>query len=118
VFLHRLRSAVAPAIRQLQAAGGIGWFGFLVHDYHSGVPTDPTDRDAYVHIRVTLSPDASLDDRLVELRMSNGEPGGNGYVMAEPGSRQGDSIVAIHSRAPSLARTKGLAAGGGWRWPH
>jgi len=61
-YQHRLRTAVSPLIRKLQEAGVIGWFGFLIHDYHSGVPTLPTDRDAYLHLRMTLSPDATPED--------------------------------------------------------
>lgn len=60
-YQQRLRRSVVPVVRKLQAEGVIRWFGFLTHDYHSGVPTLPTDRDAYVHLRVTLAPEATLE---------------------------------------------------------
>ena len=60
-YQNRLRSSVLPLVRKLQADGVIDWFGFLTHDYHSGVPTLPSDRDAYLHLRITLAPEATVE---------------------------------------------------------
>lgn len=62
IYLRRLRTRVSPLVRELQAAGIIEWYGFLVHDHHSGVPTSADDPEAYLHLRLSLSPEATLDD--------------------------------------------------------
>ena len=66
-YVQLLRTTVTPLIRELQTAGVIGWFGFLVHNRESGVPTDADHRSSYVHLRMSLAAGAVEADLLSRL---------------------------------------------------
>lgn len=66
-YLQVLRTTVRPLIRELQTAGIIEWFGFLLHDRGSGVPTHSDDRSSYVHLRMSLAESAAEEDLLSRL---------------------------------------------------
>lgn len=52
-YAELLRSKISPLVRNRMKAGKITWYGFLVHDKASGVPT--TDEQMYVHLRMCLA---------------------------------------------------------------
>jgi len=61
VYLDVLRFRVAPPIDSLRKQQLIGWYSFLVHDRSSGVPTNETDQDLFVHLCVELVGSTSFD---------------------------------------------------------
>lgn len=66
-YLDLLRTKVAPLVRRLQGLGTVEWFSFLVHNRHSGVPTDESDQELYVHFRFELAEGANSDDLISQL---------------------------------------------------
>lgn len=48
------RTKVQPVILLLTENKIINWYSFLIHDRHSGVPTDEEDKSLYFHVRVSL----------------------------------------------------------------
>lgn len=57
-YLDLLRKEVVPLRARLIRQKKIGWFGFLIHNRASGVPTAPSDNGNYIHLR--LSPKAGV----------------------------------------------------------
>lgn len=51
-YLTLLREKVIPLIENLRQEKLIGWFSLLVHNRASGVPTEESDNNLYVHIRL------------------------------------------------------------------
>ena len=47
-----IRSRISPLISRLRRTGMIGWYCFLIHNRHSGVPTSEDDDNPYFHIRL------------------------------------------------------------------
>jgi hypothetical protein len=46
-----LRDHIIPTLSTLRSEGTIRWYGFHIHGYLSGVPTNPDDRNGYWHVR-------------------------------------------------------------------
>lgn len=51
------RTKVQPVIFLLIENKIINWYSFLIHDRHSGVPTNEEDNSPYFHVRVSLRED-------------------------------------------------------------
>ena len=54
-YYDLLRFKVNPVIQELVNTGIIDWYSYLLHDRGSGVPTDVTDDNFYVHVRFNLT---------------------------------------------------------------
>jgi hypothetical protein len=58
--IEKMRTMIYPLLTRLMEDGVINWYGFLIHDKDSGVPTTPDDPNPYLHIRVSLTKDIGL----------------------------------------------------------
>ncbi len=59
-----IRFKIHPMISDLRQRGIIDWYCFLIHNRTSGVPTTEDDKNAYWHIRFTVSKDVNPKDFL------------------------------------------------------
>ena len=58
-YLNQLRKDVLPLIRELQIAGHLRWFSFLLHPAKQVIGHDPVDESPVFHLR--LEPEIGLD---------------------------------------------------------
>lgn len=58
--IHMIRFNVYPMISDLRDKKIIDWHFFLIHNWRTGVPTTPDDKNLYFHIRFTVNKDIEV----------------------------------------------------------